>query len=399
MLKSKPAADAFVVQKLRAAGAVILGKNNLSQWANFRSPRQVAGWSSVGGFTANPYGGGRTPCGSSSGSAVAVSARLAVVSVGTETAGSIVCPSSVNGVVGMKPTLGAISGTGIIPISHAQDTAGPIARNVTDAAVLMNVIKGTDSADSATAEADGKLGDLTKLDRDALSGKRIGIWRGAAPGSGAVLDAAVEKIRSLGAIVVDPADVPAINGQVMYQALLCEFKRDINDYLSKTPGEHPKDLAGLIAFNNASAAVEMKDFKQEIFDMAQRTNGGCEGARTTVRNGARKAMDDTLDGNTLDAIVAVTTGPAPAGGGMPPGSSAGPPAVAGYPHITVPGCTGSGTPAGISFMGRQWSDADMLRYAYAYEQASRCRKAPEIAGSAASVAVDYSSGDPATLAD
>src|SRR5436190_10153172 len=272
-------ADAFLVTKLRAAGAVILGKANLSEWANFRSLTSSSGWSGRGGQTNNPYALDRNPCGSSSGSAVAAAADLATVTIGTETDGSIVCPSGTNDDVGIKPTLGLVSRTGVIPISAEQDTAGPITRNMTDAAAVLSVIQGVDPSDPATAAAGPFVGRnyLDDLNAQALQGKRIGVWRGGGDVGdvNAVTDATIAELRAQGATVIDNIDLPGINDAFNNEvpALLVEFKHDINAYLAATPGTHPADLAGLIDFDIQHADIEMPFFAQEIFDLAQATNG------------------------------------------------------------------------------------------------------------------------------
>ncbi|MBV9445665.1 MAG: amidase [Streptosporangiaceae bacterium] len=383
--------DAFLVTKLRAAGAVILGKTNLSEWANFRSTQSTSGWSAVGGVVNNPYALDHNACGSSSGSAAAAAADLATVTVGTETDGSIVCPSSANGDVGLKPSVGVISRTGIVPISHEQDTAGPITRNVTDAAVLLGVLQGMDPADPATAAAQGHtFSDYTRfLNADALRGARLGIWRAGNEGLNSDTDTifsnAVGELRSLGATVVDPVVPPGLNdiGGPENTALQCEFKHDINAYLAALPGSHPADLAGLIAFDNANAAREMPFFGQEIFQMAQATQPGstaCVTARQQATALAQNSINALIKGDHLDAIVAVTGSPAwqtdlVLGDHGIIGTST-PAAVAGYPDITVPAGSAFDLPVGISFMGPQWSEPEMIALAYSFEQGTHARHAP-----------------------
>jgi amidase len=383
--------DAFLVTKLRAAGAVILGKTNLSEWANFRSTQSTSGWSAVGGVVNNPYVLDRNACGSSSGSAAAAAADLATVTVGTETDGSIVCPSSANGDVGLKPSIGVISRTGIVPISHEQDTAGPITRSVTDAAVLLGVVQGTDPADPATAAAKGHTySDYTQfLNANALKGARIGIWREGNEGlnsdTDAIFNNAVSELRSLGATVVDPVVPPGLSdiGAPETTALECEFKQDINSYLAALPGSHPADLAGLIAFDNAHAAREMPFFGQEIFEAAQATQPGsaaCTTARQQATSLAQNSINALVKADRLDAIVAVTGNPAwptdlVLGDHDLIGTST-PAAVAGYPDMTVPAGYAFGLPVGISFMGPRWSEPEMIALAYSFEQGTHARHAP-----------------------
>jgi amidase len=387
--------DASLVIKLRAAGAVILGKANLSEWANFRSFTSSSGWSGRGGQTNNPYVLDRNPCGSSSGSAVAAAADLATVTIGTETDGSIVCPSGTNDDVGIKPTLGLVSRTGVIPISAEQDTAGPITRNMTDAAAVLSVIQGVDPSDPATAVAGPfvQRNYVDDLDANALRGKRIGVWRGGGDVAevNAVTDAAIAKLRAQGATVIDNIDLPgledAFNNE--FPALLVEFKHDINAYLAATPGQHPADLEGLINFDIQHADIEMPFFKQEIFDLAQATNGDLTDPtyiqeRTTATTAARNAIDTALAANDLDAIVAPTNGPAWVTN-LQTGddftnfvSASGPAAVAGYPDLTVPaGYADNGQlPIGMSFFGTAFSEPSLIAMGYAFEQATHARRAP-----------------------
>jgi amidase len=394
LLGANPA-DAFLVTKLRAAGAVILGKANLSEWANFRSTSSSSGWSGRGGQTNNPYVLDRNPCGSSSGSAVAAAADLATVTIGTETDGSIVCPSGTNGDVGIKPTLGLVSRSGVIPISAEQDTAGPITRNMTDAAAVLSVIQGVDPTDSATAAAGPfvQRNYLDDLDPHALQGKRIGVWRGGGDVAdvNAVTDATIAELRAQGATVIDNIDLPGLDDAFNneFPALLVEFKHDINAYLAATPGQHPADLEGLINFNIQHADIEMPFFKQEIFDLAQATNGDLTDPtyvqeRTTATNAARNAIDSALAANHLDAIVAPTNGPAWVTN-LQTGdtfdefvSASGPAAVAGYPDLTVPaGYADNGQlPIGMSFFGTAFSEPSLIAMGYAFEQATHARRAP-----------------------
>jgi amidase len=395
LLGAKPARDAFLVQRLRAAGAVILGKANLSEWANFRSLTSSSGWSGRGGQTNNPYVLDRNPCGSSSGSGVAAAASLATVTIGTETDGSIVCPSGANDDVGIKPTLGLVSRAGVIPISAQQDTAGPITRNMTDAAAVLSVIQGVDPRDPATAAAAPYVHRdyLAALQKDALRGKRIGVWRGGGdnPDADVVLASTIDTLKRLGATVVDNIDLPGINDAFNneFPALLLEFKHDINAYLAGTPGSHPADLAGLIAFNKAHADIEMPFFQQEIFELAQATSGDetdptYRQQRATATGAARNAIDSAIAANHLDAILAPTNGPAwvtnlQTGDDFTNFTSAsGPGAVAGYPDLTVPaGYDSHGVlPIGMSFFGGRFSEPTLISLGYAFEQATHAHRAP-----------------------
>jgi len=387
--------DAFLVGKLRAAGAIVLGKANLSEWANFRSTTSSSGWSARGGQTNNPYVLDRNPCGSSSGSAVAAAADLATVTIGTETDGSIVCPSGANDDVGIKPTLGLVSRTGVVPISAQQDTAGPITRNMTDAAAVLSVIQGVDPADAATTAAGPYVHRdyLSDLNSHALQGKRIGVWRGGGDVAdvNTITDATIAKLRSLGATVIDNVDLPGLDDAFNdeFPALLVEFKHDINAYLAATPGQHPADLAGLIDFDNAHASVEMPFFQQEIFELAQATNGDLTDPtyvqeRATATGAARNAIDSALAANHLDAIVAPTNGPAWVTNHTTGDdftnfvSASGPAAIAGYPDLTVPaGYTNGGVlPIGMSFFGTAFSEPSLIAMGYAFEQATHARHAP-----------------------
>lgn len=390
---SRPPA-AFLVDRLREAGAVVLGKANLSEWANFRSTQSSSGWSAIGGQTNNPYQLDRNPCGSSSGSGAGVSAHLATVAIGTETDGSVVCPATANGVVGVKPTLGLVSRTGIVPISHEQDTAGPMARNVTDAAVLLGGMAGVDPADPATKEGADKVhDDYTQfLDRDGLRGARIGVWRAARGRSNEterIVDDVVKQLQDEGATVIDPVRPPNLGdiGGPEFTALLYEFKHDLNAYLAELPGDHPATLAELIEFNREHADAEMPYFKQERFEQAEATSGDLTDpeyveARRTATRLAREAIDETLARHDLDAIVAPTGSPAwPTdlvnGDHFVFGSSS-PAAVAGYPNITVPAGFAFGLPVGVSFMASAWQEPRLIELGYAFEQATQVRRPPRL---------------------
>jgi amidase len=384
--------DAFLVRKLRAGGAVVLGKTNLSEWANFRSSLSSSGWSGVGGQTANPYVLDRNPCGSSSGSGAGISANLAVVAIGTETDGSVVCPSGANGIVGIKPSLGVISRSGVVPISAEQDTAGPMARNVTDAAVLLSVVAGIDPDDPATAGSAGHLAsDYTRfLDPHALAGKRIGVWKtvtgGRSPETDAVFDQFIETLRRAGAVPVE-VDLPlqdVVNANE-FPALLNEFKHDVNRYLAATPGRHPADLAGLIDFDNRHAATELEFFDQDTFDMAQALTGSLTdpdyvAQRAAATGAAQHSIDDTLAALSLDAIAAPTNSPAwvttlGQGDAFLFGSS-GPAAVAGYPNVSLPmGFVGE-LPVGVSLFAGKFDEPKLIALAFAFEQATHARRAP-----------------------
>lgn len=395
LLESEPERDAFLVDRLRDAGAIILGKANLSEWANFRSTMSSSGWSARGGQTNNPYVLDRNPCGSSSGSAVAAAAHLATVTIGTETNGSVVCPASANSTVGLKPTLGLVSRSGIVPISAEQDTAGPITRNVTDAAAVLSVVQGVDPRDPATGEAEDFVDRdyLEALDPDALEGKRIGVWREPTSENAeveAVLDEAVAELADRGAVIVDDVTLPGLDEALAAQfpALLVEFKHDLNAYLAATPGDHPQDLAGLIEFNNENADLELPFFGQEIFELAEATDGDLtdpeyQELRATATNGARAAIDQTVAAHDLDAIVAPTNNAAWVtdleNGDDFTGfvSSSSPGAISGYPNITVPGGYARGElPLGVNFFGSRFSEPTLVAIAYAFEQATQVRRLP-----------------------
>ncbi|MBI3885815.1 MAG: amidase [Opitutae bacterium] len=394
LVGAKPPHDAALVTRLRAAGAVILGKTNLSEWANFRSTNSVSGWSGRGGQTHNPYALDRNPSGSSSGSAVAVAANLCVVAVGTETDGSIVSPASVNGVVGVKPTVGLVSRTGIIPIAASQDTAGPIARNVRDAALLLEAISGPDEHDAVTQTRPATMAAnfAAALQPGALKGARLGLLRGPfgfRPKMEPVLAGLVDALRAAGAEVVDLGDVPALReaGDPEGEVLRYEFKNGVNAYLATLgPAAPVKSLADLIAFNDAHRDREMPLFAQETFVKSQAkgplTDQAYLDARAACLRIARKdGIDALMDKNNLDALVALTTGPAaltdPVNGGYGTGSSSSPAAVAGYPSVTVPAAQVMGLPVGFSFFGRAWSEARLLALAADFEAHTRARREPQ----------------------
>ena len=396
----KPPRDAFLVERLRAAGALILGKTNLSEWANIRSSHSSSGWSARGGQTLNPYALDRNPCGSSSGTGVAVAVSLAAVGVGTETDGSIVCPSSVNGLVGVKPTVGLVSRSGIVPISASQDTAGPMARTVADAAALLAAMAGADPAEPATAAGRGRLpADLTaSLDADALRGARIGVARkkltGVSEAVDGLMEAAVAEMRRRGAVVVDPADIPHFGeyDEAELEVLLYELKDGLQRYLAGwAPAAPVRDLEGLIAFNRRHRDEEMPYFGQDLFEKAAKKGPLTDRAyRRALAKARRLARQDGLDAvlarYRLDAVVAPTVGPAwltdlVNGDHFVLGSST-PAAVAGYPAVTVPAGQVFGLPVGITFMGRPWGEARLLALAYAYEQATHHRRAPRFAAEA-----------------
>lgn len=391
MLGSRPAKDAFLVQRLRAAGAIVLGKANLSEWSNFRSGGQIPGWSGVAGQTRNPYALDRSPCGSSSGSAVAAAAGLAMVAIGTETDGSIVCPAAATSTVGVKTSLGVVSRSGVVPITTQHDTPGPIARNVTDAALTLAVITGADPADLASVAAAPAIPKDLRLDRNALRGKRIGIWRKGHTGidqqADRVFESTVHTLRSLGATVVEGADVEDISWSVkpdLFPALLTEFKHDLNAYLSATPGNHPRNLSELIAYNDQHRDVEMPLFDQSLLIEANKADGNLTDQtyrrqRAAATGIAQRSIDDVLASKSLDAIV--TLSGLPASPLDRPGdpkflSSTRNTSVAGYPNITVPAGFAGPLPVGVSFLGTKYHDAQLLNFAYAYEQASHARQAP-----------------------
>lgn len=383
--------DAFIVKQLRAAGAVILGKTNLSEWANFRSTRSVSGWSSRGGQTKNPYVLDRSPCGSSSGSAVAVAANLCAVAVGTETDGSIACPASMNGIVGIKPTVGLVSRAGIIPISKTQDTAGPFGRTVKDAAILLSVLTGADTNDAVTAESNGKAQpDYTKfLDANGLKGKRIGIEKTFLKrheGIDLLLAKAMDQLKGAGAEIIEVAFMDANQkvGNDEYTMMHYEFKDGVNKYLA-TANSKMKNLQDVIHFNKQNEARTMPYFKQETLEASQ-AKGDLNSKEYTdalaKSTSIRKFLNDLLEKNNLDAICGPATGSAwcvdPLNGDFWTGYGAyGPAAVAGYPSVTLPMGFLNELPIGISFMGKAYDEPGLIAIAYAYEQVSKNRRAPK----------------------
>ena len=392
LLGSKPVRDSFVAQRLRDAGAVILGKTNLSEWANIRSSHSSSGWSGRGGQTKNPYALDRNPCGSSSGSGASTAANLCAVAVGTETDGSVVCPASANGLVGIKPTVGLVSRAGIIPISHSQDTAGPMARTVRDAAILLGVMAGVDTRDSVTAASAGKgAADYTKfLDPNGLKGARIGVARkyfGFSDPVDALMNELVAEIKGAGAEVVDPADLPSHGkfGESEFMVLLYELKADLNAYLAARPGA-PGSLKEIIDFNNQNKSKEMPYFDQDIFIKAEAkgpltSKEYTDALEKDLKLSRTEGIDAVMDQFKLDAIMAPTAGPAWftdwINGDCSNGGSSNAAAVAGYPDITVPAGFIFGLPVGVSFFGRAWSEGTLLKIAYGFEQLTKVRQGPE----------------------
>ena len=386
-----PHEDAFIVKRLRDAGAVILGKANLSEWANFRSTRSSSGWSSVGGQTRNPYDTARSPCGSSSGSGVAVAANLTVVAIGTETDGSVVCPSGINGIVGIKPTLGLVSRSGIIPIAHSQDTAGPMARSVRDAAMLLTVMTGVDADDAATTNAEVHHDYAANLTADGVNGKRIGVIR-SFYGAGSNLDvdviyeASIATLKEQGAEIVDDIEIDTEGmNDAEFEVLLYEFKADLNAYLAAS-GAPVQTLADVIAFNDANADRVMPIFGQEIFLSAEEkgplTDEEYLAALADSKRIARDGIDGPIEEHELDALIAITNGPAwmidHANGDHYLLSSSSFAAIAGYPNITVPAGLASNLPIGLSFIGKSWNEKQLIEIAYAFEQATGARRAPDL---------------------
>lgn len=390
----KPPKDAFVVERLRQAGAVILAKANLSEWANFRSTHSSSGWSARGGQCRNPYALDRSPCGSSSGTAAAVSANLAALGVGTETDGSIVCPAHNCGLVGLKPTLGLVSRAGIVPIAQSQDTAGPMTRTVEDAAYLLQVLAARDPQDPATASAPKAPNYGKWLRRGALKGARLGVARhkvtGYHPGTDRIFTQALETLKDLGAALLDPADIPHLGeyDEAEFQVLLYEFKDNLERYLATwAPSSPYRSLADLIAFNEAHASEELPYFGQEIFQLAVKKGPLSEPAyrkakAKCVKLSREKGLDALFSRLQLDALVMPTGAPAwvidLVNGDHYLGGSSTPAAVAGYPAITVPAGFVHGLPVGLTFLGRAWTEGKLLSFAYDFEQAQKARKAPRL---------------------
>ncbi len=393
--------DAPLVARLRAAGAIILGKTNLSEWANIRSSRSLSGWSGMGGQARNPYALDRSPCGSSSGSGSASAASLAGAAIGTETDGSVTCPAAVAGLVGLKPTVGLVSRTHIVPISHTQDTAGPMTRDVRDAALILGVIAGSDPDDAATATADGHRTDyLAGLKPDALKGVKIGVMRFAAdfhPETDRVFDKALAILAAAGATLVDIQKFPNDHdlGKSEHVVLMTELKADLNAYLATTSPARvtSRTLADIIAFNKTHADQELPLFGQDLFETAENTRGlddpaYLEAKAASHRYAGPEGIDAMLAANGVSALIAPTMGPSwlidPVlkdrfvGGG-----AGGPAAMSGYPHLTVPMGQVDGLPVGLSFIGPAWSEARLLAYGYAYEQAAHARVPPTYPSSAA----------------
>jgi amidase len=377
--------DAPLVARLKAAGAIILGKTNLSEWANIRSDNSTSGWSAIGGLTKNPHSLPHNTCGSSAGSGAAMAARLAAGTVGTETDGSITCPSSINGIVGFKPTVGLVSRRFVVPISHTQDTAGPMTLTVRDAALMLTAMAGSDAKDAATAEADARKVDYAKaLSKDGLKGMRVGLIDKQGGADPALIAAAKARLEAAGAIVVplsiNPADYGDL-GEAEFKVLLTELKADLASYLQGLPaGKVPhKSLADIIAFNKANAGAELSHFGQETFELAEKEAGLDNAAYREALAKARRmsraqGLDKLFADNKIDLIVGQTNSPAwlstlGKGDAFAPPSLSQLPAVAGYPHLTVPMGAVDGLPIGLSFIGGQWQDATVLSAGYAFEQA------------------------------
>nr|WP_315484880.1 amidase [uncultured Undibacterium sp.] len=396
LAENMASSDATIVQKLRAAGAVIAGKTNLSEWANFRSTKSSSGWSSVGGQTRNPYNTGKSPCGSSSGSGAAVAARMIPAAIGTETDGSVVCPAAVNGLVGLKPTLGLVSRNGIIPLSHSQDTAGPMTLSVRDAALIMNAIAGSDAADPATKDADKlRAKDYTAgLDSNALKGKRLGVVTKMLAGydkqSLALFKRSLDILKAQGAIIVEQVELGNLEQAEKdeFAVLLYDFKTDLNQYLGTAPATvKSRSLADIMQFNKANAKQVMPHFAQEIMELAQAKGPLTDADYIQASTRAKKltgveGIDAALKKHQLNALIAPTTGPAwdinYKKGDVIAGSASSPAAIAGYPHLTVPMGLVKGLPVGLSFFAGAWSDASLLNMGYAFEVARPALPAPQL---------------------
>lgn len=403
LVGARPSRPAHVVKRLEAAGAIILGKTNLSEWANFRSRSSSSGWSGRGGQTLNPYALDVSPSGSSSGSGSAIAASLAAVALGTETNGSILCPAAANGLVGIKPTVGLTSRAGVIPISSTQDSIGPMARTVADAALVLSVIAGTDPDDAMTAVADRHRSDyLAVLDANGLKGARIGVARsvywGYSPAADRIAEAALGVLREQGAEVIDPADIPTAldlaggwppRNTDSLTVMLHEFKVGLNGWLAALGPDTPVgSLADLIDFNRRHADREMPFFAQELLEMAQATDGLADPQYTSARErtfrlAREEGIDRVMAEHRLDALVMPTMSPAVkidlVNGERHPGSASNPSAIAGYPAITVPAGLAGGLPVGLTFTGRAWSEAVLIRLAYGFEQATAARTIPTFA--------------------
>lgn len=394
LMSARPTQDASVTRKLREAGAVILGKTNLSEWANIRSSKSSSGWSGRGGQTRNPYVLDRNPCGSSSGSGAAPAANLCAAAIGTETDGSVVCPSSANSLVGIKPTVGLVSRAGIIPIAHSQDTAGPMARTVADAAAILGVLTGVDPRDPATKESSGKaLTDYTRfLDKNGLSGARLGIVRksfGFSDRVDRLLNNLIDEMKKMGAVVIDPANIPTAGkfDDTELEVLLYELKADLNAYLGGLGPQAPvKTLKEIIEFNEKNREREMPYFGQDLFIKAQEkgpltSKAYIQALRKNHLMSRTQGIDFVLRKHKLDALVAPTGGPAwptdLVNGDHFTGGYSTASAVAGYPHITVPAGYVFGLPVGISFFAGAYSEAKLIRIAYAFEQATKARRPPK----------------------
>ena len=393
LVGSKRAQDAFVVKRLREAGAVILGKTNLSEWANFRSAHSSSGWSGRGGQTKNPYAVDRNPCGSSSGSGVAPSANLCAAAIGTETDGSVVCPSSANSLVGIKPTVGLVSRSGIIPIAHSQDTAGPMARTVTDAVILLGIMTGQDTRDPIISESRGKaLSDYTKfLNKDGLKGIRLGVARkyfGFNDRVDKLMNERLDELKRLGATLIDPADIPTSGkfDDSELEVLLYEFKADLNKYLAGLQSSSVRTLKDVIEFNEKNRDKEMPYFGQDLFIKAQEKGPltspkYIQALKKNHLMSRTQGIDFVMKQHRLDALIAPTGGPAwptdLVNGDHFTGGYSTASAVAGYPHITVPAGYVFGMPVGISFFAGPYSEPKLIKMAYAFEQVTKAREIPK----------------------